>query len=141
VIGGVFTTDVTWRWCFYINLPIGGVVMVVIFIILKPSEPSQKGLTIRQQLGQLDLFGEFFLLPCIVCLLLALQWGGSVYSWGDGRIIALFVLFGLLFIGFVTVQIWKPETATIPRRIISNRSIIGGMLFVFCLASAMMILV
>jgi hypothetical protein len=141
VIGGVFTTDVTWRWCFYINLPIGGVVMVVIFIILKPSEPSQKGLTIRQQLGQLDLLGEFFLLPCIVCLLLALQWGGSVYSWGDGRIIALFVLFGLLFIGFVTVQIWKPETATIPRRIISNRSIIGGMLFVFCLASAMMILV
>ena len=115
--------------------------MVVILFLLKPSEASRKGLTIREQLGQLDLLGEFFLLPCIVCLLLALQWGGSTYPWSDGRIIALFVLFGVLFIGFVAVQIWKPETATIPRHIISNRSIIGGMWFVFCLASAMMILV
>jgi hypothetical protein len=115
--------------------------MTIIFFVLKPSEPSQKGLTIRQQLGQLDLLGEFFLLPCIVCLLLALQWGGSTYPWSDGRIIALFVLFGVLLIAFVAVQVWKPETATIPARIIANRSIIGGMWFVFCLASAMMILV
>ena len=115
--------------------------MLVIFFVLKPSEASQKGLTIRQQLGQLDLLGEFFLLPCIVCLLLALQWGGSTYPWSNGRIIALFVLFGVLLIGFVAVQVWKPETATIPARIIANRSIIGGMWFVFCLASAMMILV
>lgn len=115
--------------------------MVLITFMLKANEASQKGLTIRQQLGQLDLLGEFFLLPSVVCLLLALQWGGSTYPWSNGRIIALFVLFGVLLICFILVQIWKPETATIPARIIKNRSIIGSMWFVFCLASAMMILV
>ena len=115
--------------------------MVIIMFLLKPTDPTQKGLTIRQQLGRLDLLGETCLLPCIVCLLLALQWGGSTYEWSNGRIIALFVLFSVLLIGFIAVQVWKPETATIPKNIICNRSIIGGMWFTFCLASTMMLLI
>lgn len=115
--------------------------MVILLFILKPTEPTQKGLTIKQQLQKLDLLGEFFLLPCIICLLLALQWGGSTYPFSDGRIIALFVLFGLLLIAFIAVQVLMPETATIPKRIIMDRSILAGMWFVFCIASAMMLLV
>ena len=124
-----------------INLPIGAVVVVVIMFLLKPSEATQKGLTIRQQLAKLDLLGELCLLPCIVCLLLALQWGGSTYPWSDGRIIALFVLFSVLLIGFIAVQVFMQETATIPKNIISDRSIIGAMWFIFCMASAMMALI
>lgn len=115
--------------------------IAIILFILKPHPPSQPGLTIRQQLAKLDLLGELFLLPCIICLLLALQWGGSTYAWSNGRIIALFTLFGVLLIAFVIVQIYKPETATIPGRIVNNRSIIGSMWFTFCLASGMMLLV
>ena len=115
--------------------------MVIILFLLKPSEPSQKGLTIKQQLLKLDLLGELFLLPCIICLLLALQWGGSTYAWSDGRIIALFTLFGVLLIAFVVVQVFMQDTATIPARIIKDRSIIGSMWFTFCLASTMMLLV
>jgi hypothetical protein len=98
-------------------------------------------LTIRQQLGKLDLLGNFFLFPCIICLLLALQWGGTTYPWSNGRIIALFVVFGVLFICFIAVQVMKPETATIPKRIIMNRNIIGGMWYTICGASNMMLLV
>lgn len=115
--------------------------MVILMFILKPTEPSQKGLTIKQQLQQLDLLGEFFLLPCIICLLLALQWGGSTYPFSDGRIIALFVLFGVLFIAFGAVQLRKPETATIPKRIIMDRSMLAAMWFTFCVASSMMLMV
>lgn len=129
------------RWCFWINLPIGGIVIVVLMFILKPTEPTQKGLTVHEQLQRLDLLGEFFLLPCIICLLLALQWGGSTYPFSDGRIIALFTLFGLLLMAFIAVQVWKPETATIPKRVLKDRSILAGMWFIFCLAAAMMLLV
>jgi hypothetical protein len=139
--GGVFTTEVSWRWCFYINLPIGAIVLVPICFLLQATDPPQKGLTIRQQLAKLDLLGELCLFPCIVCLLLALQWGGTTYPWSEGRIIALFVLFGVLLIGFIVVQILMPTIATIPGRIISSRSIIGGMWYTFCGASNMMLLV
>ena len=114
---------------------------MIILFLLKPTEPTQKGLTIRQQLAKLDLLGELFLLPCIVCLLLALQWGGSTYAWSNGRIIALFVLFGVLLIAFIPVQVFMQDTATIPGRIIFDRSIIGSMWYTFCLASTMMLLV
>lgn len=127
--------------CFYINLPIGAVIMTIIFFLLKPTPPAQPGLTLRQQLAQLDLLGEFFLLPSIICLLLALQWGGSTYPWSDGRIIALFVVFGVTFLAFIGTQILRPETATISPRIIKNRSIIAAMWFTFCVASTMMIMV
>lgn len=115
--------------------------MVLIAFLLKPSEPREKGLTIRQQLSRLDLLGELFLFPCIICLLLALQWGGSTYAWSDGRIIALFTCFGVLLIAFVLVQVFMPKTATIQKHVIWNRSIIGAMWYTFCLASSMLIVV
>ena len=77
---GAFTTHLTWRWCFYINLPVGGVVAVIILFVLD-SRPSKNKDTIRQQIRKLDPLGTLFFLPGIVCLLLALQWGGSEYHW------------------------------------------------------------
>lgn len=115
--------------------------MVAVFLLLKATPPAQPGLTLRQQLAKLDLLGEFFLFPSIICLLLALQWGGSKYAWSNWRIILLFIVFGLTFIGFVLVQIFMQETATIPTRVIKNRSIVSGMWWTICLSSAMMTLV
>lgn len=112
--------------CFYINLPIGGAAMLIIFFILKPTTPAQPGLTLRQQLAQLDLLGELFLLPSIICLLLALQWGGSSYAWFSSRFIALFIVFGLTFLAFVASQILGPKTATITPRLLKNRSLIAA---------------
>ena len=80
LLGGVFAEKTTWRWCFYINLPVGGVVAVIILFVLD-SRPSKNKDTIRQQIRKLDPLGTLFFLPGIVCLLLALQWGGSEYHW------------------------------------------------------------
>nr|OQO22595.1 hypothetical protein B0A51_11149 [Rachicladosporium sp. CCFEE 5018]OQO23627.1 hypothetical protein B0A51_10013 [Rachicladosporium sp. CCFEE 5018] len=142
LLGGAFTSSkVTWRFCFYINLPIGAVVLIIVAFILKPIEPKRGELTLKRKLALLDPLGNLFLTPSIVCLLLALQWGGSTYSWNDKRIIALFVVFVVLFLAFVAVQIFRQDTAMIPAHIIKQRSILAAMWWTFTLASAMMLMI
>lgn len=90
---------------------------------------------------RLDPLGTFFFIPSIVCLLLALQWGGSTYDWDSWRIILLFVLFGVLVIAFGIVQVLTPETASIPVRIITQQSVFLATCFTFFIAGSMLMLV
>lgn len=95
----------------------------------------------RQRATVFDLAGTLCFLPMVVCLLLALQWGGSTYAWSNGRIIALFVVFGLLLIAFVLIQ-WKAkDNATLPFRIIQKRSIAATSWFALCLGAAFFVFV
>ncbi|KAJ9134321.1 MFS general substrate transporter [Pleurostoma richardsiae] len=135
LVGGAFTTNVTWRWCFYINLPLGGVVLVFVFFFLRIPSESNSTDTLKDKLLQLNAEGLVALLPGVICLCLALQWGGFTYSWSDGRIIALLVIAFVLLIAFVFIQIWKPERATVPPRIFIQRSI-GSGFFVSCCLGA-----
>ena len=103
LLGGVLTSNVSWRWCceclpswdylckrsaiangrstVYINLPIGGAAMVFIFFLLKVPDRETTRLPRREKLAQLDPIGVALLLPGVICLLLALQWGGLEYPW------------------------------------------------------------
>lgn len=80
-------------------------------------------------------------MPAVICLLLALQWGGTTYAWSNGRIIALFVVFGILIIAFVFIQYIQKEDATVPFRIVSDRSVWAGSIYAFGVGSGFFILV
>jgi MFS family permease len=137
LLGGVFTDKATWRWCFYINLPIGAITVAMIVFFFKSPERQVVGeLTWREKAAQMDLIGTAIFIPAVICLLLALQWGGSKYEWNSARIIVLFVLAGLLLIGFVAVQLWRPETATVAPRIIKQRSVWGSAIYSFCMGAS-----
>ncbi|EFR05468.1 SGE1 [Nannizzia gypsea CBS 118893] len=143
LLGGLFTDKVTWRWCFYINLPIGAVTLIIVTFLLRINIPrkSTENLTLYQQFLKLDPLGTLCFLPSIICLLLALQWGGTTYPWSSGRIIALFVIFGILLIAFIAIQIWRNEEATVPPRIFVQRSVLSAFWFTICLGSSMMTII
>lgn len=141
LMGGVFTDRLTWRWCFYINLPFGAVTAIfIIFFFKSPNRAKDTSTTWKGQVAQMDPLGTLFFMTSVICLLLALQWGGSKYHWGNARIIVLLILFTILASIFVAIQFWKQELATVPPRIMANRNIWGSALFGACLGGAFFIL-
>lgn len=76
-----------------------------------------------ERLKLIDVLGAACLLPAVICLLLALQWGGNNYAWSSAKIIGLFVGSGLLLLLFAAVQIKQQDRGTIPPRVLRKRSI------------------
>ncbi|KAL6898261.1 major facilitator superfamily domain-containing protein [Trichoderma evansii] len=141
LIGGALTERATWRWCFYLNLPVGAVAFVIMFLFLRMPKKPQPPATVSEQILRLDPLGTFFFIPSIVSLLLALQWGGSTYSWNSWRIILLFIMFGLCAIAFAAVQVLMPKTASLPPKVITQRTMLSGTFFMIFTAGAMMLCV
>jgi MFS family permease len=145
LMGGAFTDKLTWRWCFYINLPIGAVTFAFIAFFYHPTERSRAQRFgdggWRKNLEVFDIYGTLVFLPMIVCLLLALQWGGSKYPWSNGRIIGLLVLFAVLLIVFIGIQFWKGDNATVPPRILKQRTVAAVAWFAAMIGAAFFTLV
>ncbi len=125
-IAGGYLTSVTWRWCFWINVPLGGVSFVLLFLVPNKAAPVKPADTLLGRVRQLDPLGFCLVAPATICAVFALQWGGTRYAWSDGRIIALFVLFGVLSAAFIGSQIWLKEKGTIPPKVLTQRSILAG---------------
>lgn len=94
-----------------------------------------------EMLKKLDLPGIVLFIPAVMCLLVALQWGGT-YPWFSGRIIALLVVSGVLVIAFIVEQILIGEHALIPHRLLTTtRTMPFALTFAFCLGATFFIFV
>lgn len=130
----------SWRWCFYINLPIGAITLVTTFFFFNADGPKKTRGSLLNQIKHLDPLGLLFFVPSITCLILAFQWAGSTYAWSDAVIIGLMVTFGVALVIFTGVEILMPETAIAPPKIVTNRSMIGALAFTFTSSGSMMVI-
>ncbi|KEY71251.1 hypothetical protein S7711_02358 [Stachybotrys chartarum IBT 7711] len=125
VLGGVFTARVSWRWCFYINLPITGVVFIVLYFMLhldNPKTPMWDGLKAVDWLGTIAIVGGTLM------LLLGLDLGGVSFPWSSATVVCL-IVFGLFFAALFVLVEWKfTRNPIMPLRIfkhISNSAALG----------------
>ncbi|KAF4470024.1 MFS multidrug transporter [Fusarium albosuccineum] len=136
LIGGALTEYTTWRWCFYINLPIGGIAALMLFFTNIPdSRTTVEGSLLRTLISKLDLISFCLFAPASIMILMALDWGGSRYPWGSAPVIGL--LCGGA-VGAIIFALWERKVgddAMIPASVIGKRQIWASCLtsvFLFC---------
>lgn len=141
LIGGALTQYSTWRWCFYINLPIGGAAALALALVRIPEQTSKPPL--RSFLAspglwrRFDLVGTALLVPAVVMLLLALHYGGDgTYPWSSATVIGLFCGAGAVGALFVAWE-WRVggEDAMVPLSLFRERVVVAGGLTNLCLFS------
>ncbi|KAI0491189.1 major facilitator superfamily domain-containing protein [Xylaria cf. heliscus] len=143
LVGGLLTQYVTWRWCFYINLPIGAVAGGLLAILRCPEQVVKAPFSfalVRRVIPQLDIIGFIIFAPAAILLLLALQFGsGDTYAWNSPTIIGLFVGAGVGAILFLLWE-WKAgEVAIIPFSMVKNRIVWASTLQYISLISAVFV--
>src|SRR3954470_6858762 len=118
LVGGFIVDNTSWRWIFYVNLPIGGIALLVIWLTMP--RPSQR----REH--SIDWLGAAVLAGGTSALLLGLTWGGRQYGWGSGHVVGAIAASAALIAVFVFVERRVKETI-IPFEIVRQRTVAASL--------------
>ncbi|WP_306320825.1 MULTISPECIES: MDR family MFS transporter [unclassified Streptomyces] len=128
LLGGLFTEHLSWRWVFYVNLPIGVVALLVIAAALH--------IPVRSTKHRIDYLGTFLVASVATCLVLVASLGGTTWAWGSPQIIGLAVLGFVLGVAFVFVE-FRAVEPVLPMHLFRVRTFTLSAIISFVIGFAM----
>ncbi|HEV8603053.1 MAG TPA: MDR family MFS transporter [Gaiellaceae bacterium] len=127
-LGGLIVDNASWRWAFYVNLPVGAIALAVIWIAM----PKR---TLRRE-HSIDYLGAALLAGGTTSLLLGLVWGGRQYSWGSSHVLAALAAATVLLAVFGLVEL-RAREPILPFELLRQRTVAGGVAAICLSAMAM----
>ncbi|PKY06989.1 MFS general substrate transporter [Aspergillus campestris IBT 28561] len=128
IVGGALTQSVSWRWVFWINLPVCGVAFILLLVFLDVHNPRT---SVIDGIKAVDWWGSFAILALTVMLLLGLDFGGNTFPWSSAKVICLIVFGALMSLVFIYCEKRLAKYPLMPLEIFKTRSNIACFLVDF----------
>ena len=128
LVGGWITTAFSWRWIFYINLPLGGAALVYVIATLH--------MPVRRVEHRIDYLGGILLGVIATSVILVATWGGTEYSWASAPVLGLVALAVVAFVSFIAAEKRAAEPM-LPLHVFKNRNFSLTMVLTFFVGLAL----
>ncbi|KAJ3031942.1 UNVERIFIED_CONTAM: hypothetical protein HDU68_010022 [Siphonaria sp. JEL0065] len=136
-LGGIFVDYLSWRWIFYINLPLGLVIIPLVYFYLNLPSPPQESLFVS--LKKIDWLGTVLVIGAITSFLLAIQGGGTMFPWASAAFVVLIMASVVATVAFIYVEGFVAKNPVLPLSCFTNRNSVGTFICAFFIGASLVL--